>query len=82
MADDNEFDMKLLLELGEHYKKIFAKIMHDRGMIDNDGNFNMADFAYVMMHMSKSYDAFDIAMEVWFDNTVKEYTDTDGMTAQ
>ena len=78
---DREFDQDLVISIAMDFKEVFAKQFEKTGMVDDD-KFNMADFAYLMMHMGKAYDLFDQTMETWFDKTVETALGTDGMTAQ
>lgn len=81
MSDEHEIDPALVLRIAEAYKNIFSKIMHEKGMIENE-QFNMGDFVYVMSHMERAYTAFDDAMELFFEHCLKQHESVDGMTAQ
>lgn len=82
---DKEYDYNqdLVIKIAMDFKEVFAKQFELAGLVKDD-KFNMADFAYLMMHMGRAYDVFDRTMETWFDNQVKVYIDeeTDGLTPQ
>ena len=66
-----EFEDDLVLSITMQLKDILIATMEKRGMMDKKGDFRLEDFVYIMSHIEKSFNRFDIAMEAVY-NFVKD----------